>query len=116
MKPTFSGAPWASAGIGNGEASPSAAVPAAPFRIVRRVGRTRRWSPLMALSSLEYGRSGAAPEAVRAFAQASPRTPLKSSGFLRRAGGDADAAEHRAGFFPGASEVGRSSVDLAERR
>src|SRR5215212_4711109 len=63
MKPTFSGAPWASAGIGNGEASPRAAVPAAPFRIVRRVGRMRRFSPLMALSSLEYGRSGAAPEA-----------------------------------------------------
>jgi len=51
-----------------------------------------------------------------AFAQASPRTPLESSGFLRRAGGDADAAEHRAGFFPGASAVGRSSVDLTERR
>src|SRR3954471_17132570 len=52
----------------------------------------------------------------RASTQGSPRTPLESSGFLRRAGGDADAAEHRVGFFPGASAVGRSSVDLAEPR
>src|SRR4051794_30130369 len=70
----------------------------------------------MALSSLEYGRSGTAPEEVGHSRKLRPEPLWSHPASCAVRAAMRTRAEHRSGFFPGVSAVGRSSVDLTERR